>query len=136
MLQVAMQSSRKKNPTLHPRIKVWLSSEDAEGVFGDGKWRLLSAVDRLGSLKAAAEKMGMSYRKAWGDLKKAEEHLGYRLIVKQRGGAEGGRTTLTEEGRKWVSCYRDFRKRIEEVVQEAFDQTDWENNSERKGEND
>ena len=60
---------------LCPRSKLWISSDEAEGVFGDGKWRLLEAIEKDGSLNAASRSLGISYRKAWGDLKKAESCL-------------------------------------------------------------
>ena len=102
------------------RFKLWLSSKDAEGVFGDGKWRLLKAIETEGSLKAACELLGISYRKAWGDLKKAEECLNTALLVKQRGGNMGGRTTLTEQGKKWVKAYTRFRHDVEKAVERAY----------------
>ena len=101
------------------RFKLWFSTEDAEGVFGDGKWWLLKAIDSTGSLKAASDKLGISYRKAWGDLKKAEQHLGINLVEKERGGDKGGRTGLTKQGKKWVTAYEKFRGDIEKAVAKA-----------------
>ncbi len=105
---------------LHPSFKLWVSSSDAEGVFGDGKWRLLSAIERDGSLRAAAQELGISYRKAWGDLKKAEECLGIVFINKHRGGSRGGKTSLTSEGRKWVEAYARFREELEQAADRSF----------------
>ena len=105
---------------LKARFKLWLSSKDAEGVFGDGKWRLLKAIETERSLTGACELLGISYRKAWGDLKKAEECLDTLLLEKQRGGNMGGRTTLTEQGKKWVKAYTRFRRDIEKAVEKAY----------------
>ena len=105
---------------LTARFKLWLNTEDAEGVFGDGKWRLLAAIDKEGSLKAASETLHISYRKAWGDLKKAEENLNVPLVQKHRGGRLGGRTGLTDQGRKWVKAYTAFRGDIEKAVERAY----------------
>jgi len=105
---------------LRPRFKLWLSSQDAEGVFGDGKWRLLEHIDSKGSLSAAAESLGISYRKAWGDLKKAEKCLGKALIERHRGGAAGGSTSLTEYGKHWLKAYSKFRAGIEEAAEKAY----------------
>lgn len=105
---------------IRPRFKLWFSTSRAEGVFGDGKWRLLKAIDRHGSLKAAAEAQGMSYRKAWGDIRKAEQCLGRVLIDKVRGGRSGGSAQLTEDGKKWMDAYSRFRSVIEEAVSKAF----------------
>ena len=106
---------------LRARFKLWLSTKDVEGVFGDGKWRLLKAVGTEGSLSAASQKLGISYRKAWGDLKKAQEALNITLIDKQRGGRLGGKTSLTDKGKKWVEAYTKFRSDIEKAAEKAFE---------------
>lgn len=104
---------------LSPRFKLWLSTKNAEGVFGDGKWRLLKAIESTGSLTAASNLLGISYRKAWGDLKKAEKHLGVNLVRKQRGGKKGGKTSLTKEGKKWVTAYEKFRNDVKKTVDKS-----------------
>jgi len=106
---------------LRTRFKLWLSTEDAEGAFGDGKWRLLKTIDAKGSLKAASQSLHISYRKAWGDLKKAQQCLNVPLVEKQRGGIKGGRTTLTEQGKKWLTAYTRFRTDIEKAVEKAYE---------------
>jgi len=105
---------------LQVKFKLWLNSKNVEGVFGDGKWRLLKAVDAEGSLKAASEKLHISYRKAWGDLKKAQDALHVALVEKRRGGNVGGQTVLTEQGRQWVEAYTKFRGDVEEAVERGY----------------
>lgn len=109
-----------KQRDLAPRMKLWLSSSDAEGVFGDGKWRLLQAIKRESSLKAAAKSLHISYRKAWGDLKKAEECLGIKFTETHRGGGYGGETKLTEEGRRWLAAYTQFRSELHHALETTF----------------
>ncbi|MHC4205693.1 MAG: winged helix-turn-helix domain-containing protein [Planctomycetota bacterium] len=106
---------------LKAKCKLWLSSKDVEGVFGDGKWRLLQAIDSTGSLSAASESLQISYRKAWGDLNKAQDALNTALVEKQRGGSRGGRTVLTSEGKQWVKAYSMFRTDIEKAVGKAYE---------------
>jgi len=106
---------------LRTRFKLWLSTKDAEGVFGDGKWRLLKSIDTEGSLRAASQSLHISYRKAWGDLKKAQHCLHVGLVEKQRGGKQGGRTVLTEQGGKWVNAYTRFRSDIEKAAEKAYE---------------
>ena len=105
---------------LRAKFKLWLNTKDAEGVFGDGKWRLLKAIDTEGSLKAASELLRISYRKAWGDLKKAQECLNVALVEKQRGGSAGGQTQLTDQGKEWSRAYTRFRIDIEKAVEKAY----------------
>jgi molybdate transport system regulatory protein len=105
---------------LKPRFKLWLSTKNIEGVFGDGKWRLLKAIRAKGSLFAASKELHISYRKAWGDLKKAEESLGISLVDKHRGGHTGGQTILSEHGKRWIKAYELFRRDIEKAVEKAY----------------
>ncbi len=80
---------------LRARFKLWLSTEDVEGVFGDGKWRLLKSIDAKGSLKLASESLHISYRKAWGDLKKAQDGSG----IRDRGSEKASTSLLIPEPR-------------------------------------
>lgn len=99
--------------------KIWLSSQNGADVLGGGKWLLLKAIDEEGSLMAAAEKLGISYRKAWGGIKKAEENLGFLLVEKYRGGKAGGKSELTADGKRLIAAYEkfinDFRKSADKV---------------------
>ena len=108
------------NKGLKPRIKLWLYSDHSKGSFGDGKWHLLETIEETESLKAACECLGISYRKAWGDLKKAEKCLKFNLVIKSRGGREGGHTLLSERGKSWVRAYRLFRQDIERAIKIAY----------------
>ncbi len=110
-----------KGTPLYPRFKLWISSDEARGVFGDGKWRLLAAIRTDGSLMAASRRLKMSYRKAWGDLRKAEDCLGVRFVERHRGGAGGGEAILTKTGKEWLEGYTSFRRDVERAVSEAFE---------------
>jgi molybdate transport system regulatory protein len=105
---------------LAPRVRLWIESPDRSGSFGDGKMRLLQAIDEEGSLRAAAKRLGISYRKAWGDLKKAESCFSEPLLIKSRGGKDGGRTALTLEGHALIDAYLAFRHKVDGAVQESF----------------
>lgn len=93
-----------------PAFKLWLETEDGY-VFGPGVYNLLTAIDRTGTLKEASQQLGMSYRYAWGLIKKAEEKLGEPLIDASKGGRlGGGSSTITETGARYI---KDF-ERIQE----------------------
>ena len=104
---------------LVPHMKVWLSTPDGQSIIGSGRYRLLRAIQETGSLSAAAEELSISYRKAWGDLKRAEKHIGVKLVDKVRGGRGGGRTVLTREGAELLKVYSELVNRIEEFTQET-----------------
>lgn len=107
---------------LHPNLRLWIYSGRREGVFGDGKARLLTEIARTGSLRQAAAALGISYRKAWGDLKKAESCLNRPLFARVRGGKGGGRTLLTPEGQAVLAAYETFRTRMHAHVEREFAQ--------------
>ncbi len=100
--------------------KIWLSTEDGKGIMGDGKWQILKAIEKHGSLKAATEALGLTYRRTWGDLKQIEKDLGYPLLEKKRGGKHGGETTLTEQGNNLVKAFDRFHKKTDRLIEKAF----------------
>ena len=105
---------------IKPEYKIWLSTEAGEGIMGDGKWQILKAIEKTGSLKSATESLGLTYRRTWGDLKKIEEQLGFPLLDKSRGGKDGGTSSLTPEGKKLVQAFDNFHAHVDGVIQIAF----------------
>jgi len=104
---------------LEPNFKVWLSTLDNKNSFGDGKWRLLKEIDKTGSLQSACKNLDISYRKAWGDLKKAEKSLDFALVERKRGGAQGGKTELTPQGREFLKAYQKFHANMEKHLKNS-----------------
>ncbi len=98
------------------KFKVWLENTDGEGILGDGKFELIDGIDELGSLKAAADKMGISYRKAWGNVKDAEEKLGFQLVEKHRGGQQSGNSVLTPEGKILIEAYKELLLEFDDAI--------------------
>lgn len=97
-----------------PAYRVLLTLGDA--VPADRLFALLEAVGRLGSLNRATAELGMSYRHAWGLVKRAEERLGVRLLDRHVGGAEGGGAELTPAARDLLTRYRQFRAGVERQI--------------------
>lgn len=87
---------------------------------------LLRLIDKHGSLKKAAEEMGMSYRAAWGKIKKSEEVLGAPLLVRSESRSGGYR--LSDFGRELTSNFtvwfdaveREAQLKAEEIFQRSF----------------
>jgi molybdate transport system regulatory protein len=106
---------------MNARVKLFLSSTEIEGVFGGGKWLLLDAIRRTGSIIAAAEELGRSYRKAWGDIHRAEDGLGRKLIQPSRGGPVGGKTSLTPFALELLGAWDEFRNEVLRATEQSFD---------------
>ncbi len=112
-------ASKLSSVNLH--YKIWMSDSKEVGILGDGKWKMLKLIDEKGSLKAACDELGYTYRRTWGNLRKIEDFFGFPLLEKHRGGSEGGATTLTEEGRKLVRAFDKFHATVDGTIQKGFD---------------
>ena len=102
--------------------KLWLSSMSGEGVISEEVYVLLEGIREHGSLKAAAEEAGMSYRKAWGSIKNAETLLSYELTDKTRGGKEGGQSVLTSQAEKLLEAYAALQQKLDDAVEKAYEE--------------
>jgi len=100
-----------KNTTL--RLRVWIEQEE-ETYIGIGSTLLLQHIEKLGSLRKAAEALGMSYRRAWGKLKKAEQRIGQPLVEKTKG--NGQRFNLSPLGKELMDKFLDFYLDVEEYA--------------------
>lgn len=81
-----------------------LSGEDI--ALGPGKVELLALVGETGSIRAAAEAMGMSYMRAWTLIKTMNACFREPLVVASRGGKKRGGAELTVTGRTALKLYR------------------------------
>lgn len=103
-------------------LKIWLTKAgdkaDVETeLVGQGRVELLRRLERMGSLKKAAESMGMSYRLAWGRLKKMEEALGRPLVesgVNRRGGYR-----LTAAGQELITAFGQWEDEVRRFALEC-----------------
>jgi molybdate transport system regulatory protein len=100
--------------------KIWLTDTDGESIFGHGKYRLLTAIGTCGSIAEAAKKLSMSYRKAWGDVKVAEDGFGFPLLIRVRGGARGGKTELTDDAVELLRWYETFDAAVQKDLLRHF----------------
>ncbi len=101
------------------KLKIWME-QDGSVAFAEGRRMLLEAVDRLGSLNAAAKELGMSYRAAWGKIRATEEALGLKLLDVTTGGKGGGGAKLTHDARDLVSSYNTFIKKMSSIAEKEF----------------
>ena len=103
------------------RAKFWIENR-GEVVLGGGKTALLQAVDRLGSIQRAADEFGMSYRHAWGVIKKIEQRAGFKIVDTKLGGRDGGGARLTPRGKVFVEKVDSLLNDLRKIVQKRFKQ--------------
>jgi molybdate transport system regulatory protein len=105
--------------TLRVRSKVWLEV-DGEPLLGDGRERLLRLIDELGSINAAARRMGLTYRRAWSFLQAMEEKLGAPLVLREKGGSGGGSSAITAEARELLEKFDRLHQGLNTAVDQKF----------------
>ncbi|HCY84094.1 MAG TPA: ModE family transcriptional regulator [Desulfobacteraceae bacterium] len=98
------------------RSKVWIEDDSGKVIFGLGRFRILSAIDRCGSISAAAKELKMGYRAVWGKIKATEEGLGQPLLIRNAGGKTGGGSELTPLAR---TLLKEFKKIHTHVLGES-----------------
>ncbi len=86
-----------------PRLRVLIGAATA---LGPGKADLLEAIDREGSISAAARSLGMSYRRAWLLVDAMNRCFREPLVIAAAGGRQGGGARLSAAGREALRRYR------------------------------
>ncbi|MFX1466954.1 MAG: TOBE domain-containing protein [Promethearchaeota archaeon] len=125
---------------ISPKFRLWLElddksvSEEDKALLGKGGALLLKKISETGSISEAIrdaslskhgahKKTGLSYRYAWGLLKKISDRLKKPIIQKFRGGRKGGGSELTSTGEELLRYYT----RLENLIQATLaDKELWE----------
>lgn len=105
---------------LVPRVKLWFEAK-GEYAFGYGIARILELVDRHGSIRAAADHLGNSYRYIWGRVKQQERRLGYRLVQTQVGGRGTRRSRLTPRAQRLTKQFLALREQLTDLAVKRFE---------------
>ncbi|HPI52808.1 MAG TPA: LysR family transcriptional regulator, partial [Smithellaceae bacterium] len=97
------------------KYKVWIE-KNGKVVFGKGRDDILKAIDEQRSLNAAAKKLEMSYRAAWGRLKASEERMGMKLVEV---GVHDKSMQLTGQARSIIDRFEKLEKDVERLLHTA-----------------
>ncbi|SHJ30534.1 winged helix-turn-helix domain-containing protein [Aquimarina spongiae] len=103
------------------KSRIWIETED--GVYlGEGRVRLLKAIDQTGSLSKAANALSMSYKKAWNLLDSMNKTAKEPLVITTTGGKGGGGAHLTEHGSKAIQAFDNINQKCWDFLDKEFDQ--------------
>jgi len=84
--------------------------------LGPGKIDLLEAIAETGSIRAAAARFKMSYRRAWELVADLNGIFAEPLVSAEAGGKGGGGAALTPLGRSVVERYRALERKAAEAA--------------------
>lgn len=98
------------------KSKIWIEDNQGNVVFGRGRYIMLDAVSRLGSMNAAAKELKMSYRAIWCRIRVSEERIGKKLVAR-----EGKGSVLTAEALKLMQQFKRIHAIVEKESDSVFD---------------
>lgn len=81
---------------------------------------LLTLTDETQSVRAACQRMQLSYSSGWNAINLLEAELGYPVVARTQGGQRGGRSSLTARGRALLRAYEAYTLRLRAMAVELF----------------
>ncbi len=87
---------------------------EGELFLGNTQIRLLNQVVIDGSIHAAAKNLKMSYQHAWHMLDKLNHLSPIPIIIRQKGGKDGGGCKVSPYGMKLI---RTYEKKVIDIIQ-------------------
>ena len=104
---------------IRPTVSVALAKEVP---FFDSKIAmLLGLVDETHSVRTACQRMQISYSTGWNIIRTMESQFSRTLIERSQGGAGGGQSRLTEDGRRLIEAFHRFENDLRKTAAERFD---------------
>lgn len=97
------------------RSKIWIEDSRGKVIFGLGRYRILDAVRRTGSMQAAAKELHMSYRAVWMRVRSSEKRMGKELIVRA-----GKGSCLTPFAENLMKQYRRMLSVVRAETDEVY----------------
>jgi molybdate transport repressor ModE-like protein len=105
---------------VRPVVNVSLTKE--KPFFDSRIAMLLMLIDETKSVRAAGQRMQLSYSSCWNIIRTLESQLSYSLIERSQGGAGGSTSVLTERGKELLERYRAYEQRLKDRANELYDQ--------------
>ena len=104
---------------VRPVVGVSLAKEKP---FFDSKIAmLLMLIDETKSVRAAGQRMQLSYSSCWNIIRTLESQLSFSLIERTQGGAGGSTSVLTDRGRLLLERYNLYEKKLKELSTELYE---------------
>ena len=104
---------------VRPEIHVSLSRE--KPFFDSQIAMLLTLVDETRSVRAACQRMQISYSTGWNIIRTLESQLHYPLILRTQGGAKGSTSTLTDQGKVLLDRFNGYQQELRSHANELYD---------------
>ena len=105
---------------VRPVVSVSLAKEKP---FFDSKIAmLLMLIEETNSVRAAGQRMQLSYSSCWNIIRTLENQLNDTLIERSQGGAGGSTSFLTDRGKELLQRYCAYEQTLKDRAKELYDQ--------------
>ena len=104
---------------VRPVIQVSLARE--KPFFDSRTAMLLGLVEETHSVRTACQRMQMSYSSGWNVIRTLESQLKRTLISRSQGGAGGGSSSLTDDGRQFLQQYEAYTAAVRSSAMEIYE---------------
>ncbi|MGB5419851.1 winged helix-turn-helix domain-containing protein [Algibacter sp.] len=102
------------------KSRIWIESEN-NVLLGEGRVRLLKAIQDTGSLSKAAKSLNISYKKAWQLLDSVNKSAKKPVTINSIGGKGGGGAELTEYGKSLIKAFDEINKNCWEFLDKQLE---------------
>ncbi|MGM9626851.1 MAG: NTP transferase domain-containing protein [Faecousia sp.] len=82
---------------------------------------LLMLIDETSSVRAAGQRMQLSYSSCWNLIHTLESQLNFTLIERTQGGAGGSQSRLTQRGRLLLERFDAYERKLRETALSLYD---------------
>ena len=97
------------------KYKIWIE-KNGKVIFGKGRDDILKSIEEQHSLNAAAKKLGMSYRAAWGRLRASQERMRAKLVEND---SNTTAMQLTPLARTIIKRFKKLQQDVEKLLHTA-----------------
>ncbi|MCL1861335.1 MAG: TOBE domain-containing protein [Proteobacteria bacterium] len=104
-----------KLPKMEVHGRFWIE-RGPRAFLGRGRVDLLEKVNASNSIAEAARQLGMSYKTAWDMINAMNNLADQPLVVRVKGGRQGGGTVLTDYGQQVIANYRAMEQEYETML--------------------
>ena len=91
-------------------------NKDGNCFLSPSKTELLNEIMQCGSLKGAAKNLRISYQHAWTMINEMNRVAPSPLVIKQRGGVNGGGAEISSYGANILREYMQILAQVEKLV--------------------
>ena len=111
-----MKKEALRIPKLEPSYTVSFSI-GSRRIVGELEARMLRAIDQTGSFSLAARTLDLSYPFVWNTISRIERAVNLKLATRERGGKQGGRAELTQQGKQLLQAYSELDSRVHRFLE-------------------